>query len=131
MRPTTPFALSLLALIAIAAPARAEIGRTVPTGSTQQIDFFASLHPDCSPTGTPVVRLVEGPSKGMVTTERGRDFMAFPRGNPRSRCNARRVAGTRLFYRSADNFFGVDHVRLLILSGSGQGREATYSIEVR
>ena len=121
----------LLALLAGAAPAWADTSKTVPSGRTQQIDFFASLHPDCSPTGTPTVRLIDGPFKGLITTENGRDFMAFAKPNPRARCNSHRVAGVKLLYRSADNFIGSDKVRILILSGSGAGREATYDIQVR
>lgn len=112
-------------------PARADIAKAVPSGRTQQIDFFASLHPDCSATGIPVVRLIDGPSKGLITTEAGRDFLAFPRGNVRSRCNNRRVAGLKLLYRSTDAFTGADRVKILILSGSGMQREAIYTIEVR
>jgi hypothetical protein len=124
-------AIPLLALLLGTAPAWAGISKTVPSGRTQQIDFFASLHPDCTPTGTPTVRLIDGPSKGLVTTETGKDFLAFAKPNPRARCNSRRVSGTKLLYRSADNFIGSDQVRILILSGSGEGREAVYDIEVR
>ena len=105
--------------------------KAVPSATTQQIDFFASLHPDCSPTGTPTVRLIDGPTKGIISTEKGRDYLPFPRGNVRSRCNAHRVAGVKLLYRSADKFLGTDKVRILILSGSGESREANYTIQVR
>lgn len=126
-------ALSLACGVLVLLPglASAEIGKAVPSATTQQIDFFASLHPDCSATGTPVVRLIDGPTKGLITTEKGRDFLPFPKGNPRSRCNARRVLGVKLLYRSADAFIGTDKVRILILSGSGESREAAYTIEVR
>lgn len=118
-------------LVLLPGLACAEIGKAVPSATTQQIDFFASLHPDCSATGTPVVRLIEGPTKGLITTEKGRDFLPFAKGNPRSRCNMRRVSGIKLLYRSADAFVGTDRVRILILSGSGESREAAYTIEVR
>lgn len=118
-------------LVLLPGLASAEIGKAVPSATTQQIDFFASLHPDCSATGTPVVRLIDGPTKGLITTEKGRDFLPFAKGNPRSRCNMRRVSGLKLLYRSADAFIGTDQVRILILSGSGESREATYTIEVR
>ena len=132
MRSTRSLALLTLAILPMSvAPALADAAKLVPTGRTQQIDFFASLNPDCSPTGVPTVRLIDGPSKGLVTTESGRDFMAFAKPNPRARCNSRRVAGLKLLYRSADNFIGSDKVRILILSGSGAGREATYDIQVR
>lgn len=124
--PVLAGALALLPHVAFA-----DIAKAVPSGTTRQIDFFASLHPDCSPTGMPVVRLIDGPSKGLITTESGRDFLPFAKGNPRSRCNAHRVSGLKLLYRSADAFVGADRVRILILSGSGESREAIYTIQVR
>ena len=79
----------------------------------------------------PVVRLIEGPDKGVITTDGGRDFLTFPQSNIRHLCNRRRVAGLKLFYKSEEGFFGTDKVRLLIVSGAGTEREATYEIRVR
>lgn len=123
-------ALALGCAVLLPATALADTAKAVPSGTTQQIDFFASLHPDCSATGTPVVRLIDGPSKGLITTEGGRDFLPFAKGNVRSRCNSRRVSGIKMFYRSADNFIGSDRVRIMILS-DGTAREAIYTIQVR
>ncbi len=123
--------LPALLLLLPATPAAADQTKFVPSGTNQQIDFFASVNPDCSSAGLPVVRLIEGPYRGVVTTDKGRDFLPFPAGNVRHACNRARVAGTKLFYKSAPHLIGTDHVRLLILSGSGTGREATYEIEVR
>lgn len=122
--------LSVLLLCATTARA-ADIARTVPSGKNQRIDFLASVNPDCSPIGIPTVRLVEGPQNGVVTTDRAKDFLPFPKTNIRSRCNGRRVAGLKLFYQSTSEFFGVDRVRLLVISASGGEREATYVIQVK
>ena len=118
-------------LLAVAAPALADERKAVPTGVNQQIDFFANVNPDCSPGGTPTVRLIEGPDAGVITTDKGRDFLPFPRGNVRHLCNRRRLAGLKLFYRSKPGFIGNDRVRVLILSGGGTEREAVYDIGVR
>ncbi|MBH0619298.1 hypothetical protein I3A86_24665 [Salmonella enterica] len=67
----------------------------------------------------------------MITTDKEKDFKPFPRGNIRSKCNSRRVSGLHLFYQSTSEFFGVDRVRLLVLSASGDEREATYVIQVK
>jgi hypothetical protein len=121
----------LLPLLLTAAPALADDIKAVPSGVDQQIDFFASINPDCSSIGIPTVRLVDGPYKGMITTDKGRDFKTFPRGNPRHVCNRKRVAGLKLFYKSQKGFLGTDRVHILILSGSGTGRDETYNIQVR
>ncbi len=121
----------LLTLLALATPAAAAEEKFDPSGVNQQIDFFADVNPDCSSGGTPIVRLIDGPDKGVVTTDKGRDFKPFPRGNVRHVCNRKRVAGTKLFYKSSPGFVGTDRVRVLVLSGSGAGREATYLIQVR
>ena len=114
-----------------AGAARADGTRIVPSGTNQQIDFFASVNPDCSSPGLPTVRLVDGPNQGVVTTDKARDFLPFAHGNVRAACNRKRVAGVKLFYRSAQGFMGVDHIRVLIISAAGTGREATYDIQSR
>lgn len=122
---------ALLSLAMLAGPALADETRFVPSGVNQQIDFFASVSPDCSSPGLPVVRLIDGPYRGLITTDKGRDFLPFPASNVRHACNRKRVAGTKLFYKSPPHLIGTDHVRLLILSGAGAGREAAYDIQVR
>lgn len=123
---------SLLALVISATAAQAaDIARTVPSGKNQRIDFLASVNPDCSSIGIPTVRLVEGPDNGVVTTDKAKDFLPFPKTNVRSKCNGKRVAGLKLFYQSTSEFFGVDRVRLLVISASGGEREATYVIQVK
>ena len=123
--------LLLLVLAMSTSAEAADQVRTVPSGKNQRIDFFASVNPDCSSVGLPTVRLVDGPSNGVITTDKARDFMAFPLTNIRARCNARRVAGLRLFYQSTTEFFGVDRVRLIVISASGGEREATYVIRFK
>ena len=54
----TPILLALPILAVLASPVLADTTKFVPTGSNQQIDFFASVNPDCSPAGLPVVRLI-------------------------------------------------------------------------
>lgn len=122
--------LSLLLLLTTGAQAADEV-RTVPSGKNQRIDFLASVNPDCSSPGVPTVRLLEGPGNGVLTTDKAMDFKAFPRSNLRARCNRKRVRGLKLFYQSATEFFGTDRVRLLVITASGDEREATYLIKVR
>ena len=61
--------LSVL-LVSVATAQAGEIARTVPSGINQRIDFLASVNPDCTSIGLPTVRLVEGPSNGVVTTDK-------------------------------------------------------------
>ena len=122
--------LLLLFLPATSAQAADQV-RTVPSGKNQRIDFFASVNPDCSSIGIPTVRLVEGPSNGVITTDKATDFMAFPRSNVRFKCNAKRLSGLKLFCQSTTEFFGIDRVRLIVISASGGEREATYVIQVK
>ena len=121
----------LLLLAATSSTHAADQARTVPTGRNQRIDFFASVNPDCSSVGLPTVRLVEGPNNGVVTTDKARDFMSFPKTNIRSKCNGRRVAVLKLFYQSTTEFLGTDRIRLIVISASGGEREATYVIQVK
>lgn len=130
-RPSFTRAAITALLLGSGGAAWADEQRIVPTGTNQQIDFLASVNPDCSSPGLPTVRLVAGPDKGTVTTEKARDFKPFPRGNVRSACNGRRVTGLRVFYRSAKDFIGTDHVQILVISANGTGREARYAIQAR
>lgn len=124
--------LSFLAVLACGAqPAAADEIRSVPSGINRQIDFLASINPDCSSIGVATVRLIEGPSHGVVTTDKGRDFKPFAAPNPRHACNGRRLNGLKVFYQSEQGFFGVDRVRLLVVAASGTEREADYEIRVR
>ncbi|MGI3899212.1 MAG: hypothetical protein ACRYGP_32830 [Janthinobacterium lividum] len=124
------WSLCLLLLLTASAQAGDEV-RTVPSGKNQRIDFLASVNPDCSSPGIPTVRLIEGPTNGVLTTDRAMDFKPFPSSNVRSRCNAKRVKGLKLLYQSTTEYFGTDRVRLLVISASGGEREATYAINVR
>jgi hypothetical protein len=123
--------LPAAAFVLLTGAAQADETRIVPSGSNQQIDFFASVNPDCSSPGLPTVRLVDGPNQGTITTDKARDFLPFAPGNVRAACNRKRVAGVKLFYRSAKGFMGTDHVRILIISAAGTGREARYDIQSR
>ena len=103
----------------------------MPSGANRQIDFLASINPDCSSIGYATVRLVDGPSHGVVTTDKGRDFRPFAAGNPRHVCNGRRLAGLKVLYQSEQGFYGTDRVRILVIAASGTEREASYAIRVR
>ena len=85
----------VLVLVSATSAQAADLVRTVPSGKNQRIDFFASVNPDCSTIGLPTVRLVDGPSDGVITTDKAKDFMSFPRSNVRFKCNGRRVAGLK------------------------------------
>jgi hypothetical protein len=113
------------------APALADEVRSVPSGVNRQIDFLASINPDCSSIGLATVRLIEGPAHGVLTTDKGRDYKPFAAPNPRHACNGRRVAGLKVFYQSESGFFGTDRIHILIVAASGTEREETYEIRVR
>lgn len=121
----------LACVVAAATSARADEIKSVPRGINRQIDFLASVNPDCSSIGLPTVRLIDGPSHGVLTTDKGRDFMTFARSNPRHACNKRRVAGLKVFYQPEQGFVGVDHVRILVVAASGTERAETYEVRVR
>ena len=61
--------ICLLLLVTTGAQAGEEV-RTVPCGRNQTVDFLASVNPGCSSPGIPTVRRIEGPSNGVVTTDK-------------------------------------------------------------
>ena len=111
-------------LLSVSSAAAADEARTVPSGDQPAHRFLRQRQSGLHSIGIPTIRLIDGPSHGVVTTDKAKDFLAFARPNPRFKCNRRRVAGTKLFYQSETQYLGIDRVRLLIISGSGSEREA-------
>ena len=131
MRSTKLVSTLSVVLACSTAGAWADEIKSVPSGINRQIDFLASINPDCSSIGFATVRLIEGPAHGVLTTDKGRDYRPFAKPNPRHACNKKRLAGLKVFYQSETGFVGTDRIRILVVAASGSEREATYEIRVR
>lgn len=82
---------------------------TVASGGTLRVGFFASVNPDCTRVEGASLQLTSEPANGVTTIKPTQSFAYFPPANPRSACNAKRVAGELMEYRPNPGFVGEDH----------------------
>jgi hypothetical protein len=122
-------AIAVAALLASAGTAQAQ--RTVVNGQTIQLQFFASVNPDCSARGTPTINVTQQPQHGRVSVVRIRDFTYFQPSNVRSVCNQRRVAGVGIRYTAQRGYTGSDTVGAEVIYPSGAYRRGAFNIYVR
>jgi hypothetical protein len=65
------------------------ISKTVATGGVLKVGHYATVNPDCSVLGMPVVRISTAPTHGVVKTMKTSGFSHFTA--PFDRCNTRRI----------------------------------------
>lgn len=104
--------------------------RAAPSGVKQQVDTLASLNPDCSPLGIPIVTVKTPPSHGELVSESGEYFTNFPKENQRYECNLKKSRGTRVYYLSGSGYRGSDAVVVDVVYPDGITRTVQYNIVV-
>jgi hypothetical protein len=109
---------------------RLQIARTVPSGTTQRINFHVSLNPDCTSEGNVVVRVVKEPEHGKIEITPTSHFPSFSKESNRYKCNQHKVKGVLLNYKT-DKYVGEDVFDILVLYPSGFAREYRYNMTVR
>lgn len=109
----------------------ASFARFVPTAEERTIGFYTAINPDCTQSDRTVVRIIAPPEHGTASFQNGEMYTSFPRENPRSACNDKRVPGAMVKYKSEEGYTGGDTFRALIIYPDGSATEATYNIVVR
>ena len=89
---------------------------TVVSGERQRIEFISVLNPDCSSAGYVTVRVIAPPAYGELTTEKGIDYLTYPKDNQRYQCNLKRVLIVNVYYRSIPGYVGVDTMTIETIS---------------
>jgi hypothetical protein len=101
-------------------------------GSSQIIIWGgAAIDPDCSEHPGYTLNVVEPPAHGEVKVVAEPIYLAFPRANPRSACNSRKVPGRQAYYTAAPGFSGHDRVVLEGVTEDGTMRHVTVNVDVR
>jgi hypothetical protein len=121
------------------APAAAPHGyRTVSVsvaaiGSAQiRIWANAAIDPDCSAhTPGATLKILEPPAHGVAAISDEPYFAAYPRANPRSACNDRKIPGHQAFYTATAGYTGRDSLVLEGYSPEGQVRRINVKVDVR
>lgn len=113
------------------APPVIPLMRVVPKGEARAIAFYASLHPDCSPQGPVVIRMLSQPQHGKVSFPEEASFTRYGSGSPLSACNTRKVPGRKMVYESEEGFEGLDSFRIFVINADGTGYESEIKVSVR
>jgi hypothetical protein len=122
--------LALLAWFASGSVAGAQtITKTVSAAGVLKLSHYASVNPDCSVLGMPVVRISTAPTHGVVRTLKTSAFSNFTA--PFDRCNTRRVAGVSAEYRPERGFVGTDTFSLDIIYASGREQTESFVVTVK
>jgi hypothetical protein len=89
-------------------------------------------NPDCSPLdGDIEVRTAKQPEHGGVEIVAGDRFPNFAKDNVRAKCNAKKLRGVIVNYKSSGGYVGPDGFDLLVLYPTGFAREVRFNINVR
>jgi hypothetical protein len=110
---------------------KSSLTRFVPSGSKRIIWFAYAAHPDCSPMGSIDIRTTKTPEHGTISITPGQGFSNFPSGNPRIRCNEKKMEGVNVEYQSAEGYTGPDEIDFFIIWPNGMAQEAHYTMIVR
>jgi hypothetical protein len=125
-------AASLLAL-SLAAGADAQTydsySKTMPAGGTLLLAHYASVNGDCSSKGRVEVRVVSGPTSGVIRVAQGSGYGHFT--GDYQQCSAYKVFGANVTYTPQKSFLGSDSVQLDVIYPSGLERIETFMITVK
>ena len=119
--------VSLFGALLVASAARAET-KIVAAGGVLRLGHFTSANPDCTLSGSTVVRVTDAPTHGALKMKNERAFSYF--GNNQS-CNARRVDGVTVEYLPQRGFVGTDIVGLDVIYAGGYEWKNKYNIAVK
>jgi hypothetical protein len=111
-------------------PEPREFRRAAVAGQRTRIAFLHDVARDCAVLPFADIRIVEEPRHGAASIEPGTGFPAYDRTSPRAACNAQRVEGMALIYRSRDGHVGADSVAIDIVDGDGRVRRIRYAIDI-
>ena len=114
-----------------ASPPSATLARAAVSGTVQRLDFFDSIHPDCTSSGYPTIRVVTPPGHGTLSFEQGTEYPNFPKDNQRYECNKQRLPATLVFYQSNPGYTGPDFAIIETIFPNGFLRTTTYNLTVK
>lgn len=108
-----------------------EVTRYVPSGARRTIYFLSGANPDCSPYEGIEVRKTKEPEHGTVEVMSGSGFPTFSKDNIRFKCNATKIRGLSVNYKSSQDYVGPDSFVLFVMYPDGFARELNIGVSVR
>jgi hypothetical protein len=110
---------------------RTEVTRYAPSGANRTLYFAAEVNPDCSQAGEIEVRVSKKPEHGTVEATPGEGFPNYVKDAIRFKCNAKKVRGVNVIYKSSAGYTGADDFEVVIFSPTGFAWEMHYHMIVR
>jgi len=108
-----------------------EYARFVRSGVDTALYFFVVANPDCSPADGYEVAVTTQPQHGSLTSEPSKEFASWPKENPRSKCNDKKIRGTNWVYRSEKGYRGKDEFEIVVYWPNGTINQRHYVVDVR
>ncbi len=108
-----------------------EYTKYVAANRKTMIGFAYMLNPDCSSMGPIDIKITNQPQHGTIELSDEQFYSNYAQDNLRSKCNASKVPGTAVYYKSNDGFTGTDALDAVALLPGGYAQEIHYSVNVR
>jgi hypothetical protein len=105
--------------------------KVAASGELLIIGSVSATNPDCSNTGTVLLRVLKAPTHGTFSNTQTMVFPHFPAANPRSVCNARRVVGEQQTYVSKAGYVGSDSLEFELIFPEGGDQRVHVKVNVK
>jgi hypothetical protein len=111
---------------------KSDVTRYAPSGKSRTVWFVHGANTDCSPMlGSTDVKTTKAPEHGTVEIVPAENFSNFAKDNVRFKCNARKMSGFNVNYKSSEEYHGPDEFTVLVLWPNGYASEAHFKMVVR
>jgi hypothetical protein len=124
---------AVLLALTLATGAAAQVygrgNKTMVAGGTLLLAHYASINADCSSRGRTEVRIVSGPTSGVVRVAEGLGYGHF--GGDYQQCGNSKGIGANVTYTPQRDFIGTDSIQLDVFYPSGVERIDTFTITVK
>ena len=104
--------------------------RAVHSGQKEQVAFFYDLRANCEVEGYPQIIVVNGPTDGSVSVERGTAYPRYTRENIRFECDRNPAGASLVFYQSRASFHGRDSFTISVRFPDSAVWTESYAVEV-
>jgi len=93
--------------------------KVAASGQPLVLARISSISPNCASVGSSSVQLLGRPAHGQFAVQQIRAQGRYPAGNPRSKCNGRKLPMQQLTYVSTPGYQGPDVVQFQIVYPNG------------
>jgi hypothetical protein len=110
--------------------ASATYRRAVHSAVMERVAFFYSLRANCEMDGYPEINVLQSPTQGSVSTQRGKAYPEYTRENARFDCDKNLAPAMLVFYQSTPGYHGRDSFTITIRFPDTKLWTETFIVEV-